>query len=184
MFDYYRTLIGTAVRHSVHLTHGIVAFAIVVLGALPHLFPAISFLPKLDEWAIISLAFAGAIVVRLILAPYWIWDEQRQQISGLESQIAELKMVAPQGTPEIILYVATEKDSHVIPLGENKFNVMFRHPLRCTPTIKFREPDPKTFATQTLMEYWTPMGFTVTFPRSAGEVRTLRFEANAHPLGA
>jgi len=72
---------------------------------------------------------------------------------------------------------ATEKDSHVIPLGPNKFSVMFSKPMRATPTIRIIEPAVPPASVK--FEYWSPLGFTIEFP--AGTlVHQLRFTADAH----
>jgi hypothetical protein len=76
-------------------------------------------------------------------------------------------------------YMHTEDSSHVIPIDGNRFSVVFQPPMRCNPSLNFKDDDGKSMKPRHI-DYWTRYGFTVTLDSSAN-VKKLRFTADAGP---
>jgi len=76
-------------------------------------------------------------------------------------------------------YMHTEESSHVIPLDENRFSVVFQPPMRCSPTLRFVGTDGEALS-PLLLEHWSRYGFTVTFADPVANAK-LKFVADAQP---
>lgn len=87
LFRFYGLVFRTAFTHSLSLAQDALFFAILVVGAAIWLAPSfhmtidLTFAP--NGWEVATITFGSILGLRLLLAPYWIWREQREQITNL-----------------------------------------------------------------------------------------------------
>lgn len=86
MIDFYIRWIKTTFRHSIGLIDLWTGLGAAMLGLADHYLPHAQLMTNYG-WKIFIWALAAVIIVRLILAPYWIFDEDRKQISALKKLI-------------------------------------------------------------------------------------------------
>jgi hypothetical protein len=85
---YLWLVIKTAWRHSFHAAHSVILTLIIVAGIVTSLVPQVEVLVDLHGWQVATIVLGGIIVVRLVLAPYWIWKDDQEQLSVLTDQTA------------------------------------------------------------------------------------------------
>ena len=124
---------------------------------------------------VVGVLFTASLLIILIHAYFWAPQEPSESAKELREERDMLRRMVPQGQYAAQRNLIDETSAHIIPLGGNKFSVMFPEPMRCTPTITFKEPQNPEHVQ---LEYWGPMGFTVTLALDI-EIQRLRFTADA-----
>jgi hypothetical protein len=76
VLHYYWKVLWTAVVHSADTAQTIIFFLILVAGLAAYFLPA--FKPPVDlaGWQVAAIILAAVFLVRVLLAPYWIWQEE------------------------------------------------------------------------------------------------------------
>jgi hypothetical protein len=131
-------------------------------------------------WKALSWRYGGVIAQKdtEIATTRSARDDYKARLDEADRKIKEMAPKGEMATKEPAEFL-TEKDAHIVPISDLRFSVMFNRPMRVTPSLIFKDPDPKTFnMSHFKLLYWSPLGFTVEFP-SAAKVGKLRFEANA-----
>jgi hypothetical protein len=82
-------VIRTAWRHSFHAAHSIILALIIAVGLLTYFIPQLEVMIDLHGWQVATVVLAGIVLVRLVLAPYWIWTDDSRIISDLNSKLAD-----------------------------------------------------------------------------------------------
>jgi hypothetical protein len=90
-FRFYGLVIKEAFRHSPDLAQTIIFFLLLLAGAIaygnPGLKPTIETY-DLGGWKVAALVFGAIIVIRLVLAPYWLWKSaQARSVAAPERSI-------------------------------------------------------------------------------------------------
>jgi hypothetical protein len=85
---YYVRLVRVALTHSLDSAHGVLLILLIVVGVVPYFNPRIEILVDPHGWAPAALILASIVAVRLFLAPFWIWKEDRVQLADLRRQLA------------------------------------------------------------------------------------------------
>ena len=84
-FSYLWLVIKTAWRHSFHAAHSVILGLIIAGGLLSYFVPRVHVMVDLHGWQVATVVLGSIIAVRLILAPYWIWQEQERSIIELRA---------------------------------------------------------------------------------------------------
>ena len=98
---YYGLVLRAAFTHSLSIAQDIIFGAILVVGLAAVVARRVGmrldltpWLTALGGWGIAAIVFGSIILVRLLLAPYWIWKEQRVRLDGLLSREADPQTLA------------------------------------------------------------------------------------------
>jgi hypothetical protein len=82
-------VVRTAWRHSFRAAHSIILALIVAVGLLTYFIPQVEVMIDLHGWQVATVVLASIILVRLVLAPYWIWRDDGRIISNLNSKLTD-----------------------------------------------------------------------------------------------
>jgi hypothetical protein len=77
-FQYYWKVFSTAFVHSPDTAQTIIFFLIIAAGLLTYYVPAVKMTVDLSGWQVAAITFGLVVIARLILAPYWIWQEEHE----------------------------------------------------------------------------------------------------------
>lgn len=84
--QYYGRVLAVAFSHSLETAHSFILIALIVLGVVSHWFPGIRIFGvqvtphHAHAWQTAALVLCAIVIVRLLLSPYWIWQEQQQKL--------------------------------------------------------------------------------------------------------
>ena len=84
---YSLLVLRTAWRHSFHAAHSVILALIIAAGLLTRFVPRVEVMVDLHGWQVATAVLGGIIAVRILLAPYWIWKEDRTQEDILRATI-------------------------------------------------------------------------------------------------
>jgi hypothetical protein len=90
---YCGRVLHVALSHSLHAAHSIILVLLIVAGLATSLIPSLEIIPDLHGWQVAASVLTAIVGVRLLLAPFWIWQEGRATIQKLEAEILQLKQV-------------------------------------------------------------------------------------------
>jgi hypothetical protein len=88
-FIYCRRLLHTAWRHSFHAAHSIILALLILAGLLTYFFPQVEIMIDLNGWQVAAAVLGSIIVVRLALAPYWMWKSDQKEIATLKADFLD-----------------------------------------------------------------------------------------------
>ncbi len=89
MFLFYKNWLKTALLHKYAVFGQWDLWAGLISTLAPifeHFFPASKPVMEANSWVIPVLIFGAVILIRLILSPYWIWNDQNSKIIELEAK--------------------------------------------------------------------------------------------------
>jgi len=108
---FYWLVVSTAFSHAPDIAQAILFVAFIALGAIAAFVPRIKDMIDIGGWQIAAIVFGSIIAVRLVLAPYWIWEEQNKRIDSLKGDFSpniraniDLKIRALSPTTKSELY--------------------------------------------------------------------------------
>ena len=91
LLRYYGLVFRTAFTHSLSIAQDVLFLAILVIGAATWFAPVfqmtIDFAFAPSGWAVAAITFGLILGMRVLLAPYWIWKEERIKIIELEAKL-------------------------------------------------------------------------------------------------
>lgn len=99
--QFYIKVFEAAFSHSLETTHSVILLLIIALGIWSYFDPGrtlwgIKVSPDhMHAWQAVTAVLGAIIVVRLALAPYWIWTEQQELVGELESKRPKFELAAP-----------------------------------------------------------------------------------------
>ena len=82
-FKFAALCVRRAFTKSFDMADQIATAAAIITGALGYF--GIQIIPHVDGWMIAAFLLFAIVAVRLFLAPYWVWKEQREEIEALKS---------------------------------------------------------------------------------------------------
>src|SRR5262249_19784184 len=82
-FAYLWLVAKNACRHSFHAAHSAILVLIIFAGIVTSVDPRIQVLVDLHGWQVAAFVLGGIVFVRLLLAPYWIWKSDQNNIAIL-----------------------------------------------------------------------------------------------------
>jgi hypothetical protein len=84
---YLSLIFRTAWRHSFHAAHSVILVLIILAGLVTYFVPRAEVMVDPHGWRV-AIAVLGAIIsVRLLLAPYWIWRDDKSRLSILNDRL-------------------------------------------------------------------------------------------------
>ena len=93
---YYGLLFRMALRHSLSSAQDFIFLALIALGLAAWLFgrlgmtfDAATWMQTVTTWQIATMVLGAIVVIRLLLAPYWIWKEQQITLIAAHQREAE-----------------------------------------------------------------------------------------------
>jgi hypothetical protein len=90
MFEFYWQWISKAFRHSISRVDGIAFFLGIFIPFLIRYYPGMEQKLQALIWQIPLSIFVIIVIVRLLLAPYWLYKEKQQEIINLKEQFEQL----------------------------------------------------------------------------------------------
>jgi hypothetical protein len=78
--DYYWRVLATAFSQSLDTAQAIIFVIIIAAGIITYFFPGVKMTADLNGWQVSAVVLGAIVVTRLLLAPYWIWKEDRATI--------------------------------------------------------------------------------------------------------
>ncbi len=106
LLRFYLRVFKIAITHSIEKTHVIVLFLVIAAGALGANVPpvrdvlhdwVVTRIPEFkdiegpESWQVLLAVFAFVAVVRLIAAPFWLWQSEREKLQAAEAEVADLR---------------------------------------------------------------------------------------------
>lgn len=91
LFRFYLQVVFTACRHAVDIAQFWLFLLAVVAGAVAGFFPPLlrPFVPDVTTWHVLVAVLAVVVVGRLLLAPYWLWEEARAEAAHAQAALAK-----------------------------------------------------------------------------------------------
>jgi superfamily I DNA/RNA helicase len=86
---YLSLVIRTAWRHSFHAAHSAILALIIAAGLVTYFVPQVEVLVDLHGWQVATFVLSSIVVIRLLLAPYWIWIDDQNRLALLNDQLAD-----------------------------------------------------------------------------------------------
>ena len=87
-FAYLWLVAKTACRHSFHAAHSAILVLIIFAGIVTSVDPRIQVLVDLQSWQVAAFVLGGIVIVRLLLAPYWIWKSDQNNLAILRDELS------------------------------------------------------------------------------------------------
>lgn len=101
VFKFYWLVLREAFRHAPDLTQTIIFFLLLLAGAVasgnPEFKPMIEAY-DLSGWKVAAIVFGTIIALRLLLAPYWLWEMSQSKTASTPERSIEYKLVVAQIT--------------------------------------------------------------------------------------
>jgi hypothetical protein len=99
LWEFYWKVFEVAFSHSIEIAHAILFVLLIVLGLVLYFVPGLKapFLGvqvtpnHLHAWQAAGIVLASIIIIRLILAPYWIWKEERQATIEVGKNLSDVQ---------------------------------------------------------------------------------------------
>ena len=92
---FYWQVLRVAVTHSLSRTHDFILGAVILLGVAAYFGAWLhmkvdftSWIAEPEGWRIAATTFGGIVVLRLLLAPYWLWRAERDGKCALQQAMA------------------------------------------------------------------------------------------------
>lgn len=79
LLRFYLRIVTVAFSHSLSIAQAFVFSLIILTGMVPQFAPEVS----ASGWQVAAIALASIVCARLVLAPYWIWREERDRANKL-----------------------------------------------------------------------------------------------------
>ena len=79
-------------RQSLDTAQSIIFALIIIAGLLTYFVPQIKVMVDLGGWQVAALIAGAVLVVRLLLAPYWLWRDQQIENQNLVQQLDRRKV--------------------------------------------------------------------------------------------
>jgi len=140
---YYGLVVRTAFRHSLDHTQTVLFVLFVLAGAATSLVrwfspKAAAMIPDVSNWEIAAGVLGAIVLARLMLAPYWIWQEQDREIKSLKD--------SPIGSTS----------AEELALRNREIAAQERHAAAIEAQIKQREDenDPRQMEIRKQNEFW------------------------------
>ena len=118
MLTYLWLVLRRAWRQSLDTAQSILFALIIIAGLLTYFVPQIKVMVDLGGWQVAALTAGTVLVVRLLLAPYWIWKDQQienqnliQQLDKRKVRDAALVAIAKLRAREADLRIRMERDA-------------------------------------------------------------------------
>jgi hypothetical protein len=92
---FYGLVVREAFRHSLDIAQGIIFLVLLVAGAIAYGNPEIKPMIEaydLGGWRVAAIVFGGIILIRLILAPYWLWRAAQARSVATPEQSIDYKL--------------------------------------------------------------------------------------------
>ena len=80
---YLCLVLRVAFRHSLDIAQTIIFLLLIGLGAVAHFYPAVNSMIDVSGWAVAAIVLGGIVLIRLLMAPYWIWKEDQRRLSDV-----------------------------------------------------------------------------------------------------
>ena len=94
-FEWLVLVLKTAFSELLDIAQTIIFLLIIGAGLFTYL-SGVKMAHDLGGWAVAAIVLGTIVCLRLILAPYWLWQEDRQKISALSQSIADLNAQGPK----------------------------------------------------------------------------------------
>ena len=86
-FRYYGNVLRVAFTHSLDIAQAVIFLLVIIVGGITYFFPRLSLTLDAADWATALAGWQVAtgvlsmiVLIRLVLAPYWIYKELYRQI--------------------------------------------------------------------------------------------------------
>lgn len=91
VFPFYARVVLVACRHSIDWTQLVLFLLVLVTGFVASIAPPIlrPLIPDLSGWRFALWTLGAVVALRLLLAPYWLWQEQRDRATQAVAAFAE-----------------------------------------------------------------------------------------------
>jgi hypothetical protein len=107
LLTYISLVLRTALRHSFHSTHSILLALFIAVGLITYCVPQVQVMIDVNGWQVAGLVLASIVIVRLVLAPYWLWRDQQIENQQLAQQL-DRRRAREKALHEIALLRARE----------------------------------------------------------------------------
>jgi hypothetical protein len=84
MAKYYWLMLCMAFKHSLGVAQTVVFILLILLGAVAHWVPGVKTMIDVSGSLVAATILGLIIVIRLILAPFWIWKNDQKEILALK----------------------------------------------------------------------------------------------------
>jgi hypothetical protein len=92
LLTYLWLVLRRAWRQSLDTAQSILFALIIIAGLLTYVVPQIKVMVDLGGWQVAALTVGAVLVIRLFLAPYWIWKDQQSENQNLVQQLDRRKV--------------------------------------------------------------------------------------------
>lgn len=126
---YYWRVLRAALTHTLHDAHAIILLLIVAVGIIGYFFPEVQFGEDFEAPAWTAFIVSLIFVVRLVLAPYWIFAEQQAKIlqANAAAQLASTQASGPNTVQNALSIEFSSDNLHeiveVFPVGTIRRNL-------------------------------------------------------------
>jgi hypothetical protein len=112
---FYWAVLVAAFTHSIELAHAVIFILLIAFGVASTWFPGLR-LPylgwkvtpdHLHGWQAAALVFGAIVVIRLILAPFWVWQKEHQAL--VSAGLGDAETVLKPNPPKLADALAAEK---------------------------------------------------------------------------
>jgi hypothetical protein len=90
LITFYLNVVGAAVTASLDITQAVIFVLAITIGLVGRFVPSLRGAVDLSSWQVGLCVLAVIVGTRLIAAPYWIWDAERQELVAAGKEISSL----------------------------------------------------------------------------------------------